>query len=118
MRRLISILLLFIYLPLCYSSAIQVSAAGSVWTGSGDIEDTTGGGKEDKNRTETERSVEGSTEHQVQQQLKLKKTQGRKAPSNLTGRHTQVDGKIDGNLPSNVIPQQVPVYIRHCVYRL
>lgn len=118
MKRLISILLLFVYLPLSYGGALQVN----LYNNTVDVEETAAGGKEEKNNTESERSVSETAEHQVQRQLKLiKKTQSQKAApvfithedgSGYTGKASFSPGSRHTILP------QVPLYIRHCVYRL
>jgi hypothetical protein len=113
MKRLISILLLFIYLPLSYSTGVQAAAT---YCGSSlqlDVENT--GGKEEE-RTGTETI---SNEHQVQQQLKLvKKTQSTAAATIVVRNEAGIVGETIGHAPRPVILPQAPLYIWHCVYRL
>ncbi|MCK7553607.1 hypothetical protein MKQ70_00735 [Chitinophaga sedimenti] len=112
MKRLISILLLFIYLPLSYSTGVQAAAT---YCGSSlqlDVENT-GGKEEERTGTET------ISNEQVQQQLKLvKKTQSTAAATIVVRNEAGIVGETIGRISRPVILPQAPLYIWHCVYRL
>ncbi|UYQ94051.1 hypothetical protein MKQ68_02965 [Chitinophaga horti] len=108
MKRLISILLLFFYLPLSYGAGLQV-VGGKIDV---DIENT--GSKEEKTGTEIL-----TNEHHVQQQLKMvKKTQSQAAVNEVPRTHVAFVSTSNGCTPTSVILPQSPLYIWHCVFRL